>query len=199
MERTITVIKTVSEKFAPDTVKVSITTSADAKKNADAISEAKRLGAQLHVALNAAGFGRFAALGISVSPAYENNKRTGYRASCRFSLEFDCESELIAMATDVLSECECEWRLSYAVEKIDCRARLVARAVKESQAEAQIIAAAAGETVGRLASAEYCSSSGDGGCAPVMMRAALCADAAPVEPETITLTETVTCKWEIKD
>lgn len=198
MEKIITVTKTVSDKLPPDTAVFSLTTAVTAKKYGDAVRESETRASQLVATLAAAGFDGLRAHGINVSPMRENGKQTGYRAVRSFSLKFAYDGARIAAATEALTSVDCEWRLSFALENPDCKTELINRAVKESKAEAEIIAAAAGEKLGGLCEAEYGSS--DCGCSPVMLRAAYCADGANnVEPESITLTETVSCGWEIKN
>ncbi len=194
-ERIVTVTKTASEKLPPDTVTVSVTASAAAKKYADAAREVERESAKLVEALTAAGLDGVRLLGMNVSPARENGKQTGYRAARAMTLKFGYDGEKLAAAVEALADAGCEWRLAFGVENAKCKEQLITRAVKEAKAHAETLAAAAGEKLGSLVGAEYGSSD----CvAPVMLRAAYCADnAADVAPESITLSETVTCKFEL--
>lgn len=196
MERTVTVTKTVSDKLPPDTVNVSVTTAFSAKKYGDAVRGAESGAAAAVAALKAAGFDGMRALGISVTPTREGGKQTGYRAARAYSLKFAYDAARLSACAEALGKCDCEWRLSFALEDKSFKAELIKRAVEQAAAEAEIIAVAAGEKVGRLCKAEYGSSDG---AAPVMLRAAYCADNGMPDapPESVTLTETVTCVWEL--
>ena len=196
-EKLITVTKTVSDKLPPDTVDISITAVGTAKKYADAVSGAESKTAATVAMLKEAGY-EVRLLGVNVSTQRDGGKTVGYRASRALELNFAFDGKRLGEALDMLGKSDCEWRVAFSLKDKSKRSELIARAVKAAQAEAGIIAEAAGVKLGGLYKAEYGSSDGDG-ARPVLMRAAvyMADDCGAVEPETITLTETVTCGFII--
>ncbi|MCH5161928.1 MAG: SIMPL domain-containing protein [Clostridiales bacterium] len=194
-KKLITVTKTVSDKQPPDTVDISITTTGSAKKYADAVKAADEVTVALVASLNDCGLIAHR-LSENVSAVREGGKVTGYRASNLLSLHFAFDKTKLGQALEELGNYDCEWRLSYSLKNNKKKKALLTRAIKEARAEAEAIAAAAGVKLGGLGKAEYASTE-DGGARPMVMRVSLDA-ASSVEPELITLTETVTCAWEIE-
>ena len=199
-EKLITVTKTVSDKLPPDTVDISITAVGTAKKYADAVAGAESKSAATVAALKAAGFSEVRLLGVNVSTQRDGGKTVGYRAARALELHFAFDGKLLGEALDALGKSDCEWRVAFSLKDRSKRSELIARAVKSAQAEAGIIAEAAGVKLGGLYKSEYASSDGES-ARPVFMKAAVysAGDNGSVEPETITLTETVTCGFAIID
>lgn len=199
-EKLITVTKTVSDKFPPDTVDISITAVGTAKKYAEAVVAAERKSADTFTALKEAGLSEVCTSGMNVSTQRDGGKVVGYRAARALELHFAFDGKRLGDALEALGKSDCEWRLAFSLkDRSSKRGELISRAVKAAQTEAGIIAEAAGVKLGGLYKAEYGSSDGDG-ARPMVMRAAYAGgDNGAVEPETITLTETVTCAWIIAD
>ncbi|MDE7464126.1 MAG: SIMPL domain-containing protein [Clostridiales bacterium] len=197
-EKLITVTKTASDKLPPDTVDISITAVGSAKKYADAVSGAESKSAATVAALKAAGFSEVRLLGVNVSTQRDGGKTVGYRAARALELHFAFDGKRLGEALDALGKSDCEWRIAFSLKDRSKRGELIARAVKAAQTEAGIIAEAAGVKLGGLCKAEYCSTDGDG-ARPMLMKAAVYAagDSGAAEPETITLSETVTCGFSI--
>lgn len=198
-EKFITVTKTITEKLPPDTVDISITATCAAKKYADAVNGAEEKAAAATAALKGAGFDGLRALGINVSTQRDDGKTVGYRAARALNVSFAFDGARLGAAIEALGKSGCEWRLSFSLSDKSKRGEMIARAVESAKADAQIIAKVAGVKLVGLVKAEY-GSSDDGGARPMLMRATYSADGAgSVEPETITLNETVTCTWAIAD
>ena len=193
-EKLITVTKTVSDKQSPDTVDISITATGAAKKYAEAVRAADEAAAAVTDALKAVGL-KTRSLGVNVSATREAGKVTGYRAISTLSLHFALDKAKLGNALEALGGSSCEWRLSYSLNNNKKKNELLARAVKEAREEAEVIAAAAGVKIGAMSRAEY-SSSDNGGARPMVMRVSL-DSVNSADPELITLSETVTCAWEI--
>ncbi len=194
----ITVTKTVSEKIAADYVKISFSAVGEAKKYGEAVDRADAIADKAVGALKNAGVGNVRMLGVNVSAVRDGKKIVAYRAVRNLSAGLDFDKTTLGSALDALSDSEGEWRISFALKDRSAASKsLVARAVKSARERAEAIAAAAGVKLGKLDSVENSSSDFDGG-SPVMLRMAR-ADCVPnsVDPEDITLSETVTCSWTI--
>lgn len=189
----ITVTKTVSEKLAADTVRLGVTAASENKKYADASASAEALAKDAISALGGAGV-QLRALGTTVSAIYSQERKiNGYRAVRSMSAEFPYDGEKLAAAYAALENVKCEWRVTFALKDNSAADALITRAVQSARNAAETIASAAGMRLGGLVKAEY---SANDAASPVMfMRAA--SGAAEPEPESITVSETVTCSWEI--
>ena len=129
--------------------------------------------------------------GMSVSTVTNDKKTIGYRAVRRLFVCFDYSHELCDKVIYVLSEHPVEFNLAFTYKGARSRG-LLQSAIIEAREDALSIAVAAGVKLGKLCKTEYSSMDGN---QPMLMRAAY--GVAP-EPEQITLSETVTCSWEIE-
>ncbi len=193
-QRLITVTGSASEKKPADYVEISVSAIGEADGYAKAVSTADALSDGAVSALKAAGIDNVRAAGVNVSIVRDGKKVTGYRASRRFAVEFDYDKTVLAKALDTLAKSKCEWHVSFALHGADMKETLIARAVEEAKQSAEAIANAAGVQLGALVKAEYASSGGG----RMLMRMAAYGAANDAEPEELTLSETVTCSWEIK-
>ncbi len=198
--KTVTITKTASGKYAADTVRISLSAIGEAKKYSDAVDKSSKIANTAVGALNGAGISEVRALGVNVSAIREDRKIVGYRAVQTFSAEFGYDINRMCDVMDALSGSECEWRVSFELKSKKESERLVAEAVKSARAYAETIAKAAGAGIGALVKAECCPSCGEASARPMMMRASFDGANAmgATEPELITLSETVTCTWEVK-
>ncbi len=195
--RTINIVKTVSEKFPADRVTATVSAVGNDKKYADAADRADALADAAVAALKTAGVTDIRALGINVSAVREGKKTVGYRAARTFSAVFDFDKSLLARVTDALGDSGCEWRINFSLKDSKKPDELLARAVKASRSDAEVIAKAAGVKISGLFSVSYSSS--DSAAPRVMFMRACNADgaASDIEPELIEVSVTVDAKWEI--
>ncbi len=193
-QRLITVTGTASEKKPANRVEISVSAIGQADDYAKAVGAADALSDGAVSALKASGIDNVRAAGVNVFLVRDGKKVTGYRASRHFAVEFEYDKAVLAKALDTLAKSKCEWRVSFALKDPDMKEALIARAVEEARLSAAAIAKAAGVQLGALVKAEY-SSSGGG---HMLMRMASYGAANDAEPEELTLSETVTCSWEIK-
>lgn len=201
MEKTnvITITKTASAKIAADTVRISLSAVGEAKKYSEAVDKSSKTANAAISALGGVGIAQVRTLGVNVSAVREERKVVGYRATQTFSAEFDYDVKLLCAVMDALSGGECEWRVSFELKSKKESERLVAEAVTAAKKYAETIAKAAGVKLGALVKAECCPSDGECAPRPMLMRAAFDGANAmgATEPELITLSETVTCAWEV--
>ena len=195
-QKLITVTGTASEKLPANRVEIAVSAVGEADGYAKAVATADALSDGAVSELKAAGIANVRAAGVNVSIMRDGKKITGYRAARKFTVEFEYDKDTLVKALDVLGKSKCEWRVSFSLKNTDMKQKLIARAVTEAKQAAEAIAKAAGVKLGSLAKAEYAS----GGGGHVLMRAAVYSANASndAEPEEITLSETVTCAWEIK-
>ncbi len=194
MERKfITVTKTVTEQVAANRVRITLTAYGEAKKYAAAVESASEAASAATQAFSGMDGVSLKSRGINVTTLRDDKKTVGYRAAHVFAAEFDFSPELFGKATEALSALNVEWRVSFTFKDNGEGKALLKRAVEEAKTDAQNIAAAAGVKFGALIKAEYAATEG---ARPMMLRAAAYSDNA-VEPEEITLSETVVCSWEI--
>ncbi len=193
-ENVITVNKTVSEKVSADFVTITVTAYGEAKKYGDAVEKATSAADGVICSLKGAGF-EARAVNVNVSPVREGKRIVSYRAARGFTVGFDFEKEAFGKALSVLTDVECEWNVAFSLKDGGERAKLLERAVRSAREDAETIAKAAGVKLGTLAGVEY--SSGDN--RPMLYRAAMRDGAAnDVEPNEITLSESVGCSWKIE-
>lgn len=191
----ITVTETVSDKVVADTVRITLSAVGESEKYGDASAKADSVADGAVAALKSADID-VRMLGVNVSAVYSAERRvSGYRAVRTFVAEFAHDRERLAGALDALESSNCEWRISFALKDNSTANALLARAVKSARAAAEAIAVAAGATLGSFSKAEYTANDS---ASPVMYMRASANAASDIEPELITVTETVTCSWEIE-
>lgn len=193
--KVIRVSSTVSEKVAVDYVTVTLSAVGEAKKYCEAVDKADAAADGAVKTLNKAGI-EVRAQGVSVSTVRDGKRVVGYRATRKYSAGLEFDKVTLGYALDALAATDCEWSISFSVKnKAEASKRLVQRAVETSRERAETIAEAAGVKLGKLSSVEYGANDFDGGVA--VMRTYAAGGAPNVDPEDITLSETVTCSWEI--
>lgn len=192
MEKNITVVKTVTEEYPANRAKISITLVGEDKRYEDAVKAANEKCAAVTPALKRAEGVKLSGGGVSVV-AVRSDKKIIYRASSRLFAETKADGAVIQRVIDALSESTAEWSISFSYVPARGNA-LLKRAVSAARVDAEDIASAAGVKLGALASVKY--SSGENN-RPMLLRAARF-DADNIEPEVITLSETVECSWAIE-
>ncbi|MDE6402105.1 MAG: SIMPL domain-containing protein [Clostridiales bacterium] len=192
-QKVITVTKTATEQVAANRVRISITVYGESKKYAAAVENANDATVAVLRAFDGMDGVALKNRGINVTAMRDDKKTVGYRAAQALSAEFDFVPSVFGKATEALSGLNVEWRVSFTFKDNGEGKELLKRAVAEAKADAENIATAAGVKLGGLIKAEYAATDG---ARPMMLRAAAFADNS-VEPEEITLNETVTCTWQI--
>ena len=194
MENIITVSKTVSDKTDADTVEIKLTALGENKKYAAAVSTADEKADKVVALLKNSGFTP-ELRGITVSDIRDDKRIVAFRAARVFSVRFDADAETIGRALDVLDGSDCEWHISFSLKNDNpIYDRLLACAVKSAKDSAEVIASASGVKLGRLRSVNY--ESGERGY-PVAMFARAASGMNGADAERITVSQSVTCSWEI--
>jgi len=191
MERMICVTKTATATVAANIVRLRITVRGTGKTSEDAIAKCDNVCCAVTEALS--NKVPVSGGGMNVSAVRTDKKVTGYNAVRTLSSQFDYDGDLLSSALDCLAAFDAEWNVSFTASDANARKELLRVAVEEAHEVAQEIAAAAGVKIGRLIKAEYANV---GGAAPVMLRAAHFG--GDIDPEDITVSETVECAWEIE-
>mgnify|MGYP001030008200 CR=1 FL=1 len=189
----ITVNKTASESYPANRVSVSVTAFGESKKYAAAVDAAEARAGDVIMAFSKLDGVQLVDCGVNVNAVRDGGKTSGYRASRTFSAEFDFDRKLLEKTTDALVGADVEWRVSFGRKDCGEREALLAKAVESAKNDASVLAQAAGVKLGKLVYAEYSS---DDGARPMLLRAARYSDGA-TEPERITVSQSVSCSWEI--
>ncbi len=189
MENVITITKTAQKKVEANYARISVTAVGENKEYSVAATTAENAAVRLTAMLSQLDGVEVTSGGISVSTVQSDKKTVGYRAVRKLFVCFEYSHELCDKVVYVLSELPVEFNVAFTYKGEKDRG-LLQLAVVGAREDALSIAAAAGVKLGKLCKTEYAS---DGGH-PVVMRAAY---GMTPEPEQITLSETVTCSWEI--
>ena len=192
-QRLITVTETASDKFPADYVTLTVTACAESKVYGDASDKAEAIAASSVKAIKAIGID-VRASGINVGTVRDGKKIIGYRATRSYTAGFRYDGALLSKCLEAVSASECEFRVSFSLKDKSASKSVTERAVVCARESAETIAKAAGVTLGKLVKVDYAA--GHGGHIAVM-RVSL--DGAPAEPEDISVSETVTCAFEITD
>ena len=131
----------------------------------------------------------------------------GYEFTHNLKIEFDADNELLGKVLYALSKSQIrpEFRIEYTVKDIEAsKNELLAKAVADSRAKAEVLTKAAGVTLGEIQTIDYSWGEVDFSIAP-MEKKMMLAESAPsygsynmdIEPEDIDVTDTVTVVWEI--
>ena len=205
----------------PDTIRLIITQTEREKTYDDAIKASTEQKKSLTDMIEGHGFKRedLKTLSFDVHAEYENyeardkswkQRLVGYRYMHRMKLEFPVESGKLGHMLAALMECkgEPEFTIQYTISDPDgVKNELLAKAVANSRTRAEVLAGAAGVSLGEIHFIDYSWSEVEFVATPMNdMRLMKCAipgaQAAPVapdiEPNNIEVSDTVTVEWEIK-
>lgn len=133
-------------------------------------------------------------------------KFAGYKFTHNLKVEFDADNELLGKVLYALSKSQVrpEFRIEYTVKDIEAsKNELLARAVADSRAKAEVLTKAAGVKLGEIQTIDYSWGEIDFSVSP--MDKMMLAESAPsygsynmdIEPDYIDVTDTVTVVWEI--
>jgi len=217
MEKTLRVTGRGKLSVTPDTTRILITQESveDCYEEAVACSAAAKQ--ELNDALTALGFARddLKTLSFQIDTKYESyqtkdrswrQRLLGYEYTHRMKLEFASDRTRLGLVLEALSRCVSRPHFTVEFTVADpepARNELLARAVADSRAKAEVLSSAAGVALGRILSIDYSWGELDIAVRPMM----LCEDealAAPkacavpdIEADDISMTDTVTVVWEL--
>lgn len=157
---------------------------------------------------------------FNINAKYENydkhgkyiHKLAGYEFEHREKLEFAIDNELLGRVLYTLAHCEAspEINIEYTVRDTEAaKNNLIAKAVADSKAKAEVLAASSGVALGSIVNIDYSWDEMNFYVRPMNsvmpMKAFRCADecasagayAVDIEPDDINITDTVTVVWEI--
>lgn len=195
-ERLIAITKTVSMEVPADRVHIAVRSEGEGKTAKDAAKNENAVAEKFKAAVCGFDGVKAGLASVQFSRITRDGKAIGYKASRNCSLETDCNAEKLAGLTDAISDIGLNVNVTFSHEDASARSELIARAVKEARADAELIASAAGVKIVSLARAEYSSVH----VRPMMMRAAVNGSFSDgySEPQNVTLEETVVCGWTIE-
>ncbi len=207
-------------KVHPDLTVISMDLNGLQPEYGEAVKRSTEDSTALKALLEPFGFGGkdMKTLSFSVEPEYESyqeknvwkNRLTGYRFRHVMKIEFDSDNERLGKILYALANAKNlspEFRISYTVKDPEAvKNALLANAVADSCAKAEVLAKAAGTELLELQSIDYSWGEIDLEVAPMrQMSAKMMVDSAAeygsydmdIEPDDIEVTDTVTLVWEI--
>ena len=205
-------------KLRPDLTRLTITLNGTEKEYADAVERSSKDTDALRAALEPLGFerGSIKTLSFDVNANYEgindrngNYRRVfkGYEFSHVMKLEFPCDNELLGRTLYALAHApvNAEFGLSYTVaDREAAKNELLGRAVADAAAKARVLSDAAGVSLSEIRSIDYSWGEIEMAVRPMnrMMKsdcaqAESCAYGMDIEPDDITVSDTVTVVWDI--
>ena len=192
--RTIKVTQSASEKFAPDCAELVLRLSCENKKYSEAV---KGLAEQCETGkglLKAAGLKKGEIVtGGSAVDAFTREGKKVFRAHTELKAALLLTDSRLQAAFDAVEASGLAWSQTYSLKDETARTKVLQQAVERAHKAAETIAEACGVKMGSLQSVEYASH----GDRPVLMRA-VALDASGPAPESIEVSETVTCEWEVE-
>lgn len=213
----ITVTGTASESTAPDQTELSLTLDVKNKDYSTMMSEASEKADALISALTDVGFGKsdIKTAEFNISSDYDNvqtengswkRQFAGYRLTHRLHLAFSYDMKLLNDAVNAAAACKNvnpELSISFSVKDMEqVNRRLLAAAVKDARAKAEVIAEAAGVSLGELCEINYGASSGSCFSPTLYKRSAaeLCRGTdMSINPENTENVLEVTAVWRVAE
>lgn len=216
-DRIIRVTGTGLLKLKPDLCCINLNLTGSEKDYADALARAAKDSAALGEAIASLGFRRedLKTLDFAVDAEYESvqddkgrwrQEFRGYRFRQVLKLEFPVNNALLGRTLAALAAApvDPEFHLSYGLlDREAAKAALLDAAVKDAKRKAEILASAAGASLGTLLSVDYSLAEIRLETAPMakaMLRSANgAADSfdMDIQPEDIRAEDTVTLVWEL--
>lgn len=204
-------------RLRPDTTRVSITLNGHHKDYSETVRRSTEDSEKLKDVLEKLGFKRteLKTLNFRVDPRYESYRENdeykqrlaGYEFYHGMKLEFLSDSALLgrvlyALATSGLDP---EFSLSYTVRDTEgAKNQLLSAAVADARAKAEVLCAAAGNTLGDIMHINYSMDEPNFVVRPMakaMLRSDMAANGAAesfdmdIEPDNIEVSDTVTLVW----
>lgn len=219
MEKTMKVTGKGKLSVRPDMIRLLLDAWKVCESYEDALAQSAEQTERLKECFEKLGFARsdLKTLRFNVDAEYEsyrdgNNewkqRFKGYRFTHGMKLEFDADNEKLGQVLYALSHTEAcpEFRINYTIKDTEAaKNKLLAKAVADSAEKAKILAEAAGVVLGDIVKIDYSWSETEFVSRPVercMMSAGNAAKAdsyqMDIEPDDISVTDTVTVVWEIE-
>ena len=213
--KTIRVTGTAKTALRPDVTVVTMTLQGTEPEYSKALSRASREAETLRDVLERLTFKRedLKTLSFHVNAEYEGYEEagvwkqrfTGYRFDHMLKVSFDSENERLGEVLTALANAEvCPMlQLSYTVKNPEtAKKALLTQAVADAREKAQLLAEAAGTKLKALQSVDHTAAEPSLAVYPAhMLDAAMSAKGRiemNLEPDEITITDHVTCVWEME-
>lgn len=220
MDRTVRVTGTGRLSVSPDTIRLRIAAEGTFPEYAEAVKRSAEDTGAVREALAAAGLDPkdLKTVSYGVNTVYESVQTekgewkqvfAGYRYEHRMVIRFPLDNERLGRALEQLAGCDA--RVTFSIEHTvrdpeKVRNRLLKRAVSDSRKKAEALAAAAGVALGEVLSVDYSWGEMEIVSRPmnrVMMAKGMAAEEdcsfdMSIEPEDISLEDTVTVIWAIR-
>jgi hypothetical protein len=222
MERMIRVTGKGKISVKPDLIRLRISLENTQPDYEDALRLSTQLTELLKDLFEELGFERkdLKTLYFNVDTEYESYQDSdkswkrrfeGYKFVHRMKIEFSTDNALLGKVLYALAHCPAqpEFSIEYTVSDPErCKNELLGKAVCDSKEKAEVIAAAAGVTLGELVSIDYSWGEIDFVTRPVNEMMLKCCDASleseepngygiDIEANDIDVTDTVTIVWNI--
>lgn len=212
----ITVTGTASDRTAPDQIELSLTLNVKNKDYGAMMTEAAEKAEALISALTKAGFQRedIKTAEFNIGSEYDNvqtengswkRQFAGYRLTHRLHLAFASDMRKLNDAVNAAADCKGanpELDIAFSVKDLEqINRRLLSSAVKDARAKAEVIAEAAGVSLGELCEIN-CGASPIGGVSPTMYKrqaVELCRGAdMSINPESAENVLNITAAWRVE-
>ena len=219
MERTMRVTGKGKLSVKPDRIRLLLDLQQVCETYEEALRRSTEQTESLKDSLEVLGFTRtdLKTLRFNVDTEYENyrdennvwkNRFLGYKFTHAMKLEFDADNRKLGQVLYALAHGEVhpEFHINYTVKDAEAaKNRLLAKAVADSKEKAQVLAEAAGVTLGDIVTIDYSWGEIEFLSRPVERCMTMSAkNAAPadgysldIEPDDIDVTDTVTVVWKI--
>ncbi len=219
-QRTIRVTGTGALKLRPDLTRLTLTLQGTDEDYGAVLKKSAEDTETLRGVLEGLGFDRSAlkTLQFNTDTVYEGyqdekgvyrNRFVGYQFQHVLKLEFPMDSDLLGRTLYALAHCGVtpEFRISYTLSDPEsAKNALLAQAVRDARAKAEVLTAAAGTALGALQSIDYSWGEISFEVRP-MRKMAMAQNAMEdcetasydmgIEPDDIQVSDTVTVVWEI--
>lgn len=218
-QRTIRVTGKGTLRLRPDLTRLTLTLQGTDMEYGAVLKKSAEDSETLRGVLEGLGFAREAlkTLQFGVDTVYEGyqdekgnyrNRFAGYQFRHVMKLEFPVDNELLGRTLYALAHCGAspEFGIGYTLSDPEtAKQALLAQAVRDARAKAETLAAAAGVALGALQSVDYSWGEPDLEVRPMRKMAANCdAECAAsydmsIEPDDVSVSDTVTVLWAIGD
>ena len=218
--RTIRVTGKGLLKLRPDLTRLTLTLQGTDPDYGETLRQSAEKTETLRSVLEALGFAREAlkTAQFNVDTVYEGyqdekgvyrNRFTGYQFQHVLKVEFPSDNELLGRMLYALAHSDAapEFRIGYTLSDPEsAKNALLEQAVRDARAKAEVLTAAAGQRLGALLHIDYAFGAPDFEVRPMRKMAAACngiEESAQydmsIEPEDVSVSDTVTVLWEIKE
>ena len=192
--RTIKVTQSASERFAPDCAELALRLSCEHKKYSEAVKGLSEQCDRVKGLLKNAGLKQSEVVtGGSTVDSFSREGKKVFRGHTELKTVLLLTDPRLQAAFDAVEASGLAWSQTYSLKDDAVRATVLKKAVACAYKAAETIAEACGVKLGALQSVEYASH----GDRPMPLRA-VALDASGPSPESIEVSETVTCEWEVE-